>query len=70
MARDEVCYVRCPRSLDSYRPALIMPNYRKSPKVSPSMYKPSKYKPPKTDNVENPPLNDGLNGVVAFTVIG
>ena len=28
MARDEVCYVRCPRApTDSYQPALIMPNY-------------------------------------------
>ena len=28
MARDEDCYVRCPRApTDSYQPALIMPNY-------------------------------------------
>ena len=70
MVRDEVCYVRCPRALDSYRPALIMPNYRKSPKVSPSMYKSLQIQAPKADNVENTPLNEGLNGVVAFTVIG
>ena len=31
--------------------------YRKIPKISPSMYKPSRYKPPKLVRKKNPPLN-------------
>ena len=36
---------------------VIMKIYRKIPKISPSMYIPSKYKPPQTGNAKDPPLN-------------
>ena len=32
-------------------------NYRKIPKISPSMYKPLQIKAPQTHNAKNPPLN-------------
>ena len=32
-------------------------NYRKIPKISPSMYKPLQKKAPQTGNAKNPPLN-------------
>ena len=43
--------------LDLLRSWEILSNYRKIPKINPSMYKPLQIQVPQTHNAKNPPLN-------------